>query len=270
LPGASGLRAEAEAYAASHGLRRGTPGWGDAIRDYVRQIRSAVAEAATEAARRGAPSRRRPLPPPRISERDRQAAQSLLPPSQRDLPPRDISLGGLLRESREAMPGGPGPWDRRRSPAVPRKDEPSFEDQFAAILVQEDGLNPDGTFRRSSAGALGPAQIKPDTAPEAAKLAFLPYDDGLFRTARWYNEALGRAYYADQLDEFEDPAKAAAAYNRGPTRFRSILKEAERAGEADDWERYLPRETREYVRAFRIRLGLPDEDLPAPSTAGAR
>ena len=51
FPGASpptGLRAEAEAYAASLGQVRGTPGWGDAVRGYVRNLagRRSVREAA--------------------------------------------------------------------------------------------------------------------------------------------------------------------------------------------------------------------------------
>jgi hypothetical protein len=277
----AGLRAEAEAFAESLRQVRGTPGWGDAVRHYVLNLahepgphssgswpegpqayRQPLAGKRGPSSGRSPPPQRR-APPPQVSERDVQAAQSLLPPSYRDQPPRDPSLGGLLRESRQGLLRGESGFSRRGRVQSPRAKKPSVDAQYSAILANEGGTNPDGSFRISDAGAIGPAQIVPKTAPEAAKKAFLPFDERLYRTDRAYNEALGRAYYNSLLDEFGDPAKAAAAYNSGPTRFRSILREAQRAGEPDNWEAYLPKETRDYVRNFRIRLGLHDEDLPA-------
>ncbi len=105
----------------------------------------------------------------------------------------------------------------------------------------------------SPRGAVGPAQVRPRTAPEAARLAGLPWDERLYRTNPKYNEAIGRAYYREQRRVFRDPAMAAAAYNSGPTRLRRAIEAARRHG--GSWEDYLPVETRDYVREFRERIG---------------
>jgi hypothetical protein len=101
----------------------------------------------------------------------------------------------------------------------------------------------------------------PGTAPYAAKLAGLPWDEARYRSDAAYNQALGRAYYAEQLKTFGDPAMAAAAYNAGPgsaargTGLRGALKRAAEHGEPGNWEAYLPRETQRYVEDFRRRAG---------------
>ena len=96
----------------------------------------------------------------------------------------------------------------------------------------------------SPAGAIGIAQVMPGTAPEAAKLAGLPFDPVKYRTDKAYNEALGRAYYNQQLQKFGTRDKAAAAYNAGPGRLQQALT---RAGEGGDYRSFLPSETQKYV-----------------------
>jgi hypothetical protein len=108
----------------------------------------------------------------------------------------------------------------------------------------EGGTNPDGSFRTSPAGAIGPAQVMPGTAREAAQAAGLPYDEKRYKTDFAYNLAIGRAYYNKQLAKFGDPLLAAAAYNAGPGRVVSALKK----GGAEGWTRHLPAETRNYVK----------------------
>jgi hypothetical protein len=110
----------------------------------------------------------------------------------------------------------------------------------------EGGTNADGTFRTSPKGAVGPAQVMPGTAPEAARLAGVAFDETRYKTDFAYNLALGRAYYNKQLNDFGDPILAAAAYNAGPGRIRSALQK----GGPDGWLQHVPEETRKYVAAI--------------------
>lgn len=96
----------------------------------------------------------------------------------------------------------------------------------------------------SRAGAIGIAQVMPGTAPEAARLAGLPFDDNRYRNDPDYNLALGKAYYEKQLADFGDERLAAAAYNAGPGAVRRALQK----GGPDNWINNLPRETQNYVR----------------------
>jgi len=71
-------------------------------------------------------------------------------------------------------------------------------------------------MRVSPAGAVGPAQLMPATAPEAAKLAGLPWDEKRYRTDAAYNEALGKAYYLSRVSaRGGDYNKAALDYHTG-------------------------------------------------------
>jgi hypothetical protein len=116
------------------------------------------------------------------------------------------------------------------------------------ILGAESGhrqFDEEGRTLRSPKGAAGIAQVMPGTAPEAAKLAGLPFDEQRYLTDPDYNAALGRAYYNKQLETFGSKDKAAAAYNAGPGALQKALARAEREG--GDYLSYLPAETRAYV-----------------------
>lgn len=108
-----------------------------------------------------------------------------------------------------------------------------------------------GRVLTSPKGALGIAQIMPTTAPEAARLAGLEYSPERLRSDPEYNEALGRAYYNEQLRRFGTPQLAAAAYNAGPGRVQQALRRAQETGR--DVMSFLPQETRDYVpRVMRL------------------
>ena len=111
-----------------------------------------------------------------------------------------------------------------------------------------------GAFRTSPKGAIGPAQVMPDTAPEAARLAGLPYDEQKYKTAPAYNLALGQAYYNHQLKTFGDPVKAAAAYNAGAGRVNQAVATAKEKG--GSWQDHVPAETKKYVANFKKRMGI--------------
>jgi len=114
-----------------------------------------------------------------------------------------------------------------------------------------------GNVIASGKGAMGMSQVMPTTAPEAAKLAGLPWDAELFsrkltgdaakdQEAIDYNKALGRAYFTKQLQDFGGNLdQAYAAYNAGPGAVRTALKTAEKQG--GTYLDYLPKETQNYV-----------------------
>ena len=113
----------------------------------------------------------------------------------------------------------------------------------------EGGTKPDGSVRTSPKGAIGPAQVMPGTAPAAAKLAGLPYDENRYRTDPQYNLAIGRAYYNSLVAKYGgDTAKASAAYNAGPGRVDAAVAKAAASGNPGNWASYTPGETQGYLR----------------------
>lgn len=121
-------------------------------------------------------------------------------------------------------------------------------DTFSRMIQQESGgsqFAKSGKPLTSSAGAIGIAQVMPGTAPEAAKLAGLAFDENRYRNDADYNLALGKAYYEKQLADFGDERLAAAAYNAGPGAVRNALQK----GGPDGWINNVPRETRDYINS---------------------
>ena len=119
---------------------------------------------------------------------------------------------------------------------------------WGRMIHQESGghqFDASGNTLTSPKGAAGVAQVMPATAPEAAQLAGLPFDNDRYLHDADYNKALGHAYYQKQLSTFGSPDKAAAAYNAGPGAVMSALGKAEKLG--GNYLDYLPDETKQYV-----------------------
>lgn len=94
----------------------------------------------------------------------------------------------------------------------------------------------------SSAGAIGIMQVMPETAPEAAQLAGLPWDEDAYYNDPAYNELLGIAYLSEQLRKYDgDVERALAAYNAGPGAVDDALVHGA------SWLENLPSETQDYV-----------------------
>ena len=132
---------------------------------------------------------------------------------------------------------------------------------WKAQIGQESGgqqFGKDGKPLTSSAGAIGIAQVMPGTGPEAAKLAGLPWDVRRYHQDASYNEALGKAYMAKQLQTFGgDVQKALAAYNMGPgsaTKGNGVAGLVAKHG--DNWLAHAPKETRGYVAAITKKAGV--------------
>lgn len=111
------------------------------------------------------------------------------------------------------LPHGAQPTPEQRALVVQAAREAGVPpDLFMRLVAQESAFRPEvwsGT-QRSTAGAIGPAQLMPGTA---AELGVDPLDP--------YQNLLGGArYLRQQLDAFQDPRLALAAYNAGPGRVR--------------------------------------------------
>jgi soluble lytic murein transglycosylase len=118
-----------------------------------------------------------------------------------------------------------------------------------------------GNVITSKAGALGISQIMPTTAPEAAKLAGLPYNRYAVKYDADYNAKLGAAYLKQKIADFNgDVEKGHAAYNAGSARVSSAIEKAKRQG--GSWKNYLPDETKNYI----IKIELAKENLSKGKT----
>ena len=136
----------------------------------------------------------------------------------------------------------------------------NIDDVFERGLIpQESGGKQFDKFGKpltSKAGAIGAAQVMPKTAPEAAALAGLPYDDLRYRTDAEYNKTIGKAYLNKQVADFGgDLAKGLAAYNAGPGATQRAIDAAIKSGNPEGWLNFLPPETRAYVPAVINRAG---------------
>ena len=86
-------------------------------------------------------------------------------------------------------------------------------------------------------------QVMPDTGPEAAQLAGVPWDENAYRTDAAYNELIGIAYLSELLRKYDgDVTRALAAYNAGPNRTDHALNK-----HGDTWLASMPAETQDYV-----------------------
>ncbi|WP_105245469.1 transglycosylase SLT domain-containing protein [Psychrobacter sp. Marseille-P5312] len=90
---------------------------------------------------------------------------------------------------------------------------------FDALIGPESNgrqLNSKGQPLTSSAGAIGIAQVMPETAKYVARKHGIAWDANKYKTDPSYNYNLGKLYYQEQLDKYGHPALAYAAYNAGP------------------------------------------------------
>jgi hypothetical protein len=140
-----------------------------------------------------------------------------------------------------------------------------LEQIFPAQFHQESGgqqFNADGTVKTSPKGAVGIAQVMPDTGPTAAAYAGVPWDPERFKSDRDYNMVLGKAYMQAMTEQFGSVPLGLAAYNAGPGAVQKWIATLgdPRKGQisvADFVERIPYDETKGYVRAIMKRAGAP-------------
>jgi hypothetical protein len=165
----------------------------------------------------------------------------------------DVPQAELVPDEAPAAeaPAGPEPVDPASSPYAQNlqqiydTESPEFLDLINRQFQQESGnqqFDANGQPITSSAGAVGLAQVMPETGPEAAALAGVPWDENAYLNDPAYNKLIGIAYMSEQLRKYDgDVARALAAYNAGPGRVDEAL------ASGDDWLSHLPGETQQYV-----------------------
>lgn len=124
----------------------------------------------------------------------------------------------------------------------------------------------------SPKGAIGVAQVMPGTAPEAAQLAGLPFDENRYKTDENYNRQLGQAYLGKQKAQFGDDRLALAAYNAGPGRVvQTIAQVGDPSKGQVSWDKFMdamPEETQNYVRKIAGPWSMKDEATSDIKEAG--
>lgn len=153
------------------------------------------------------------------------------------------------------------------------------EELFNGMIQQEsDGRQFDpltGAPMESSAGAIGIAQVMPATAPEAAKMAGLEWDETKYRTDKDYNLKIGKAYYNHLVQRYEDPNLAAIAYNWGMGNLDDHIKKVgdPRMGQIPlgNFIASIPsKEAREYLPKARRRMSSSSNGMIDMTKAQAR
>ncbi|GAB6966345.1 hypothetical protein JCM25156A_03820 [Komagataeibacter kakiaceti JCM 25156] len=111
--------------------------------------------------------------------------------------------------------------------AIPKGNSP--DDTFSGMVHNESGghqMGADGKPLTSSRGAVGMAQLMPDTARQVAQQSPLGWDENRFRNDPNYNRALGRFYFDQLCQKYGgNQTLACAAYNAGPGRVDQWVKD---------------------------------------------
>lgn len=121
-------------------------------------------------------------------------------------------------------------------------------DEIRAIARRESAYYPNAT---SGVGARGYMQLMPATAKQTAKKAKINYRGKRSLYDEQLNIALGSAYYASLLKQFDNNrVLATASYNAGPRRIKSWLKKSDAQLDVISFIESIPfTETRDYVQA---------------------
>lgn len=166
-----------------------------------------------------------------------------------DVPSVEDDLNSLEASPEESEISAPDVGDSPYGEALQNvyaTENPDLIELVQRVKGQESGgrqFDESGQVITSSAGAIGIMQVMPETGPEAAELAGLPWDENAYRNDPAYNELIGIAYLSEQLRKYDgDVERALAAYNAGPGRVDAALS----AGNSN-WLASLPAETQDYV-----------------------
>lgn len=103
---------------------------------------------------------------------------------------------------------------------------------------------------KSSAGAIGPAQLMPIGAKEAYRLSGEPYSDK-WKTDAEENQRLGQVLLKAKLAKYGDARLALVAYNWGPTALDRKMNELRKKGIHPSFEAvypHLPKESKGHVK----------------------
>jgi soluble lytic murein transglycosylase len=134
-----------------------------------------------------------------------------------------------------------------RQPIIKNAKQQKINPSWAFSIARQESLF--NTSAQSSAGAVGLMQLMPATAKQVASRNKIPYKNSKDLTNPDTNIALGTHYLAQLNDRFNNNiVYATAAYNAGPHRVSTWLKQRPNLPN-DVWTETVPfRETRNYVK----------------------
>lgn len=132
--------------------------------------------------------------------------------------------------------------------SLPDEDAQRYRNDpmFLAMIAQESGwrhYDKNGELLKSSAGAIGIAQVMPNTSKNPGYGVKPMQNDSIAEHLRFgyeYKQAMGREFGGDMR-------KVMAAYNWGPGNVKKY---------GDDWEKYAPAETRQHVPNITSAVGM--------------
>lgn len=182
-----------------------------------------------------------PSQPPQMAARGGMTKNSTLSTGSRFISPDELNMLKMRYQDMEDMAS---PMEYAEGGEV----ESPITNKDIARMIMPSLINVESGGRQgavSNKGATGVAQLMPNTAPEAARMAGLPWDPAKYKNDASYNSTLGHAYLTSMLDRFGDREKALAAYNAGPGRLSSALQKEKETGRP--WMSFMPRETQAYV-----------------------
>ena len=108
------------------------------------------------------------------------------------------------------------------------------------VMSIESSGNPNAVSKK---GAVGLMQLMPKTFKDIAKRYDLPSDD---IKDPYTNTIAGKIYLAELDKRFNgDVDKVLSSYNAGPTKVNALIKKY-----GKNWRRYLPEETKDYLRKY--------------------
>jgi len=130
-----------------------------------------------------------------------------------------------------------------------------FDALWNAVKMAESGgkqFDANGNPLTSPKGAIGISQLMPNTAPDAARLAGVEWDENAYKTDAAYNEKLGQAYLKSLLSRYGgNQMLATSAYNWGMGNVDKLLAKGDprtpgSGVTSTDFMMNLPAETRNY------------------------
>ncbi len=168
---------------------------------------------------------------------------------------KNQTYGGMLYDF--FNPAKPG--EKKSYPVSTPKERAAFNILMGTESAHRQ-VDKNGNPITSSKGAIGVAQVMPDTARMVARQNGIKWDENKYKTDAAYNAQLGRLYFHQLLGTYSgDYAKAYGAYNAGPGRLNQGIKEARKHGNVNDWNQYMPAETQAYVSKNMAALSRSDQ-----------
>ena len=181
-----------------------------------------------------------------LSNNDLERAKSLADYFKKDIDPDDMLrinkvLSDVQTQQRKVAIYN---WSELKGVEAINRNNGGSQDYFYNVILPiEGGEDKLGNALISPAGAVGVAQVMPETYKAFTKKQNIPYEPERLKKERQYNIDIGQGIFDELLVQFDgDPLKAMIAYNGGPKAVLQAEESAKKAGQysANAWQEYIP------------------------------